>query len=324
MPETRDSVTIDDVHAAGRRLGRLLAPTPTQISNAASETAGVPVLLKLEMFQPIRVFKLRGALNRLTRLHDEGYRGGVVTASAGNHGLAVAYSAQLYSLPATICVPAEANDAKVRAIRRCGAEVVQQGVDFQEALDYALALAQSRGDTFVHAYDDPDVIAGQGTIGLELSAIADRFDSVLLPIGGGGLLGGTALALKTLAPQVRIFGVAMSGADSMVRSLAAGHVVHLPHVHTIADGLSPRSPSERTLDLARRYVDDVVVIEDEDLFRALHLLLFEEHLVVEASGAAPLAALLRHGAARFGQRPALVLTGGNCSDGILRRVAAEM
>lgn len=323
MSKTRSFVSFADIREAQGRLSRYLAPTPLQRSNSASEAAGVPVLLKLEMFQPIRVFKIRGALNRLTRLHEEGYTGGVVTASAGNHGLAVAYSAQLFGMRATICVPAEANQAKVRAILRCGAQVVAEGVDFQAAVERALQIAEQTGAVFVHAYDNPDVVAGQGTIGLELAERASEFDAVLAPIGGGGLLSGTALALKTLAPHVRVYGVAMAGADSMVRSLQAGHVVQLPEVHTIADGLTPRGPSDLTLGLVQKYVDDVVVIDDEDLYEALHLLLYEEHLVVEPSGATTLAALLRHGAARFGQRPALILSGGNCSDDVLRRVAAQ-
>lgn len=320
--KTKDLVTIDDIRAAKGRISRHLAPTPLQLSSSLSEAAGVPVLLKLEMFQPIRVFKIRGALNRLTRLSEEGYHGGVVTASAGNHGLAVAYSAQLYGMQATIFVPEGANQAKVRAIRHCGAEVIERGRDFQAAVEEAIRKSEADGDVFVHAYDDPDVVSGQGTLGLEMAEGPHDFDSVILPIGGGGLLAGTSLALKSLRPDVKVYGVAMSGADSMVRSLAAGHPVQIPEVHTIADGLTPRGPSDLTFSLVQRHVDDVVVIDDEDLYEALHMLLFEEHLVVEPSGATTLAALLRHGAARFGRRPALVLSGGNCSDDILRRVAA--
>ncbi len=313
-------VRLSDVLAAQARLARYLVPTPLQPSVAAREAVGGDVLLKLEMFQPIRVFKIRGALNRILHLREEGHAGGVVTASAGNHGMAVAYAAERFGIPATVCVPRTGNQAKVRAIRRLGARIVAEGEDFQAASDNADRIAVEEGLTFVHAYDDVDVVAGQATLGMELLLQPQPFDSVLLPIGGGGLLGGVSLAIKRHRPEVKVYGIAMSGADSMVRSLAAGRVVALDQVRTIADGLSPRRPSELTLSLVRRYVDDVVVIDDDDLYRALHLLLFEEHLVVEPSGAATLAALMRFGAQRFGQRPIAVLSGGFCADEIVRRV----
>ena len=313
-------VRLSDVLAAQARLARYLVPTPLQPSVAAREAVGGDVLLKLEMFQPIRVFKIRGALNRILHLREEGHAGGVVTASAGNHGMAVAYAAERFGIPATVCVPHTGNQAKVRAIRRLGARIVAEGEDFQAASDNADRIAREEGLTFVHAYDDVDVVAGQATLGMELLLQPQPFDSVLLPIGGGGLLGGVSLAIKRHRPEVKVYGIAMSGADSMVRSLAAGRVVALDQVRTIADGLSPRRPSELTLSLVRRYVDDVVVIDDDDLYRALHLLLFEEHLVVEPSGAATLAALMRFGAQRFGQRPIAVLSGGFCADEIVRRV----
>ncbi len=313
-------VRLSDVLAAQARLARYLVPTPLQPSVAAREAVGGDVLLKLEMFQPIRVFKIRGALNRILHLREEGHVDGVITASAGNHGMAVAYAADRFGIPATVCVPANGNQAKVRAIRRLGARIVAEGEDFQAATDNADRIARDEHLTFVHAYDDVDVVAGQATLGMELLLQPQPFDAVLVPIGGGGLLGGVSLALKRHRPEVKVYGVAMSGADSMVRSLAAGRVVALDQVRTIADGLSPRRPSELTLALVRQYVDDVVVIDDEDLYAALHLLLFEEHLVVEPSGAASLAALMRFGAARFGERPVAVLSGGFCADEIVRRV----
>lgn len=320
MQEETTDVSLADVMAAQERLSRFLAPTPLQESTAASEAVGGGVLLKLEMFQPIRVFKIRGALNRVLRMRAAGLAPGVITASAGNHGLAVAYSANRFDLQATICVPRGGNQAKVRAIGRLGARIIEEGEDFQAAVENARRIQQAEGLTFIHAYDDPDVIAGQGTLGLELTQQGGDFDAVLIPIGGGGLLGGAALAIKERMPRTKVFGIAMSGADSMARSLAAGEVVALEAVHTIADGLAPRSPSAATLRLAQRYVDDVVVIDDQDLFAALRLLLYEEHLVVEPSGAATLAALMRYGAARFGRRPIAVLSGGFCADDVLGQV----
>jgi len=313
-------VRLSDVLAAQARLAPYLVPTPLQPSPAAREALGGEVLLKLEMFQPIRVFKIRGALNRILHLRQDGHSGGVITASAGNHGMAVAYAAERFALPATVCVPEGANQAKVRAIRRLGARIVAAGEDYQAASEHADRIARDEGLTYVHAYDDVDVVSGQATLGMELLVQPQPFDAVVVPIGGGGLIGGVALAIKRHRPEVRVYGVAMSGADSMVRSLAAGRVVSLPEVRTIADGLAPRRPSERTLSLVQRYVDDIFVIDDEDLYRALHLLLFEEHLIVEPSGGAALAALMRHGVRRFGQRPVAVLSGGFCADDVLRRV----
>ncbi len=313
-------VRLSDILAAQARLARYLVPTPLQPSVAAREAVGRDVLLKLEMFQPIRVFKIRGALNRILHLREEGHSGGVITASAGNHGMAVAYAAERFGMAATVCVPASGNQAKVRAIRRLGARIIAEGADFQAAMDNATRIARDEQLTFVHAYDDVDVVAGQATLGMELLLQPQPFDAVLVPIGGGGLLGGVSLAIKRHRPDVKVYGVAMSGADSMVRSLDAGRVVALDEVRTIADGLSPSHPSELTLSLVQRFVDDVVVIDDEDLYGALHLLLFEEHLVVEPSGAATLAALMRFGPGRFGQKPVAVLSGGFCADEVVRRV----
>jgi threonine dehydratase len=300
-------VTPAMVEEAWALLGAELPPTPTFPSPGLSETVGVEVWVKFEVFQPIRTFKVRGAWTRLRRAVAEGDRRPVVTASAGNHGLAVAYAARRQGRPATVYVPVGANAAKVAAIRAEGATVVAVGRDYQEAA--AAACRERPDDLFVHAFDDPWVIAGQGTTALELVRQAD-VDTVFVAVGGGGLIGGMALWLKSHRPDVRVVGVEMRGADAMARSLAQGRVVELPGVATIADGLAPRAVSERTRILAERYVDELLLIDDDALWPAMDLYLTKERVLAEPSGAASLAGLLaRPDLVR--RRAAVVLSGGN-------------
>jgi threonine dehydratase len=303
-------VTLAMVEEAKALLAAELPPTPTFFSPSLSRLAGVPVYVKYEIFQPIRAFKVRGALAHLLHRARQGIRDrAVVAASAGNHGLAVAYAARRLGLRAAIYVPKDANAAKVAAIRWEGAEVVATGSDFQEALQ--AALAEHPQAAFVHPFDDPWVIAGQGTLALEALSQAS-FDTVFLAVGGGGLLGGAGLAFKEHEPQMRVVGVEMRGADSLARSLAAGRLVALERVSTIADGLAPRSVSERTLTLARRYMDELVLLDDADLWRAMRLCLSEERVLTEPSGAASLAGLLAR-PDLVGRAALVVLSGGNAT-----------
>lgn len=301
---------------------RHFAPTPVLTApRLAARVGAAEVILKLDIATPIRTFKLRGALNKIETLEAAGAAGGVVTASAGNHGLAVAWAARAAGRPAVICVPEGANPQKVAAIAATGARVVQHGVDYQAAFEHCVELGRREGLHLVHAYDDPAVIAGQGTVGLELAAqLPEPVDAVLVGVGGGGLISGLAVALKHLWPGVRVIGVQPEGADSMARSLAAGCIAALDQVRTIADGLGARHPGQWTFALSRRYVDEVVRVSDDDLWAAMAVLLQEERQVVEPAGAAGTAALLRYGAARFGRRVAVVLSGANIADAVLARV----
>ena len=312
-------VTPADVERAARDLRPYLSPTPLQYSRAFTDKARCHVHLKIESIQPIRAFKVRGALTKLIRMTEEQRAAGVITASAGNHGLGVAYAAAAFKAPATVYVPESANPFKVEAIRRLGARVVPAGRNYNGAYLEALAAQKDSGATFVHAYDDPDVVAGQGTIATELLSDLADFDTVLVPIGGGGLIGGIALYLKSRQPGIKIIGVEPLGADAMSRSLRAGSIVTLDRVSTIADGLAASAPGKLTFELARRYVDDVIVVEETEMLRAIRLLFEWEHLLAEPAGAAALAALLYHHRPTPNERVVVILSGGNVTDEVMLR-----
>lgn len=298
---------------------RFFPPTPLLEARRLSQRFGTPVSLKLDCFTPIRTFKLRGALVKMQALADDGAPGAVVTASAGNHGLAVARAARLFGRAATVVVPMGANPQKVEAIQAEGATVIHHGVDYQAAFEHCQALAHARGDTVVHAYDDPHIIAGQGTLGLELPTC----DTFLCGIGGGGLIAGVATVLKTVRaaqhPGVRVIGVQPEGADSMARSMEQRRIVSLEQVKTIADGLGARHPGPLTFELTQRHVDQVVRVSDDALMEALRVLLLEERVVAEPAGVAGLAALMQQPSLAKGH-VIIGITGGNISDGILARV----
>jgi threonine dehydratase len=312
-------ITPSSVERAARELAAYLPPTPLQYSRAFTHKAGCHVHIKIESIQPIRAFKVRGALTKIMRLHPEKGSAGVITASAGNHGQGVAYAAAVFKIPATVYVPETANQLKVEAIRRLGATVVPAGRNYNDAYLEAMRHQEQGGATFVHAFNDPDVIAGQGSIAVELVNDLEHFDTVLVPIGGGGLIGGIAMYLKQKRPGVRVIGVEPAGADGMRRSLEAGRVVTLDRVNTIADGLAASAPGQLTLELAQRYVDEVVLVQDDEMLRAIRLLFEWEHLLAEPAGAAALAALLYHYSPAPNERVVVVLSGANVTDEVMIR-----
>lgn len=311
-------ISLPAFHQAEAVVRRFFPPTPALPAPRLSRAVGAQVTLKLDTMTPTRTFKARGAL---VKLHHLAGAAGVITASAGNHGMSVAYAARVCGRPATVCVPAGANPQKVEAIAALGARVVTAGRDYFEAYQACLEIARAEGLTVVHAYDDPQVIAGQGTLGLELAA-AGPFDAVLCGVGGGGLLAGVAGALAQVQPGARVYGVQPEGADSMARSLAAGEIVTLERVDTIADGLGARAPGAWTFALARRYAAGVVRVSDADLMAAMRFLVREERLIAEPAGAAGVAALLRHGAEPFGREICVLVTGANIADAVLAQVLA--
>src|ERR1700730_16982957 len=312
-------VTPADVDQAAKDLRSYLPPTPLQYSRAFSDKARCHVHLKIESIQPIRAFKVRGALNKLIRMTDEQRAAGVIPASAGNHGLGVAYAAATFKAPATVYVPEAANQFKVEAIRRFGARVIAAGRNYNGAYVEALAAQQESGATFVHAFDDPEVVAGQGTIATEILSDLEEFDTVLVPIGGGGLIGGIALYLKSKKPGTKVIGVEPVGADAMSRSLRAGSIVTLDRVSTIADGLAASAPGKLTFDLAERYVDEVLLVEETEMLRAIRLLFEWEHLLAEPAGAAAIAALLYHYRPSPNEKVVVVLSGANVTDEVMIR-----
>ena len=253
------------------------------------------------------------------RIPREQRPAGVITASAGNHGMGVAYAAATFGLPATVFVPESANRLKVEAIKRLGASVASAGHNYNAAYQEALRVQADTGATFVHAYDDPHVVAGQGTIGLEILADLGDVDTVIVPIGGGGLIGGIALYVKERKPGVRVVGVEPAGADAMHRSLAAGRIVTLERVDTIADGLAASAPSALTLDLAARYVDEIVIVQEDEMVHAIGRLFEWEHLLAEPAGAAAAAALLDRHKPAPDEKVVVLLSGANVTDEVMLR-----
>ena len=269
--------------------------------------------MKLESVQPVRSFKVRGALNRVIEMSPGERSAGVITASAGNHGLGVAHAARAFGMAATIHVPEPANPLKVEAIERLGARVVRGGLNYQEAFELAVTARDSSGATLIHAYDDPAVIAGQGTVAVELLSQLGGFDAILVPVGGGGLISGIACYLKARRPDVRVIGVEPAGADAMTRSLQAGVITRLERVDTIADGLAASAPGALTFDLVRTLVDEMIAVSEDEMLGAVRLYFEWEHLLAEPAGAASMAALLNHCRFGAGERVVVVLSGANIS-----------
>jgi threonine dehydratase len=307
----RTGPTLADIEAARGRIGGLARVTPVFASETLSRRSGRPVVLKAENLQRTGSFKIRGAVNKIATLADAERAAGVVTASAGNHGQAVALAAREAGVAATIFMPEDAPMAKVDATRSYGAEVVLVGEGYDEANVAALERVEA-GATLVHAFEDETVIAGQGTLGLELAEQIDELETLVVPIGGGGLASGSALALKELRPEVRIVGVQAATCAPFAGAEPSGH--------TIADGIAVKKPGELTRRILAERLDDVVVVSDPEIAQAIVVLLERVKLVVEGAGAASVAALLAGKVAGSGPACAL-LSGGNIDATLLIEVA---
>lgn len=312
-------VTAEAIERAAADLHAHLSLTPLQYSRAFTAKAGCHVYLKIEGIQPTRAFKVRGGLNKLMGLRPEERAAGVITASAGNHGLGVAYAAQAFRIPATVYVPDGANPLKVQAIKRMGSRVVQFGRSYDDAYGEALRAQETSGSIFVHAFDDPAVVIGQGTVAVELLEQLPAIDTVLVPVGGGGLIAGIAQYVKTRRPSVRVIGVEPAGADALTRSLAAGELVTLDRVETMADGLAAKTPGRIALSIASACVDLMITVEETEMLRAIRLFFEWEHLLAEPAGAAALAALLYHYAPEASERVVVLLSGANVADEVMLR-----
>jgi threonine dehydratase len=253
---------LEPLREAQARISGSVHRTPIVSSRTLSERVGQAVFLKCENLQKTGSFKVRGALNRVLELDDEARSRGVVTVSAGNHAQAVAWAAARTGTSATVVMPANASPTKARASEGYGAEVILQGT-IMEAFDLAREVARDRGATFLHAFDDPHIVAGQGTVGLEILEELPDPTTVVVPVGGGGLISGIALAAANLAPDARVFGVEPHGACAMRKSLDVGSAVHLESVDTVADGLGAPMAGELTFEVVRRHVEDVVLVSDD-------------------------------------------------------------
>ncbi len=314
-------ITLQDVQSARARLGRAIYHTPCPVSVTLSKLCGCHTYFKLENLQMTGSFKERGALNRLLQLSDAEKRAGVVAASAGNHAQGVAHHATRLGIRSVIVMPKQTPLIKVSNTRDLGGEVILHGANYDEALALARQLAQEQGFTFVHAFDDDAVIAGQGTIGLELLEEEIKFDAVVVPIGGGGLISGLAVAMKTLQPDIRIIGVEPEHAASMRAALLAGQPTEITIEPTIADGLAVKRAGARTLEVVQQYVDEVVSVSEEEIASAILKLLEIEKTVVEGAGAASLAAVLFHKVAGLEEKNvAIVVCGGNIDPNLLSKI----
>ena len=304
-------ITLEDIERAQARIGSSIVRTPFDRSLTLSATTGVELFLKCENQQFTASFKERGALNRLLDLTAEERRRGVIAMSAGNHAQAVSYHGKRLGIPTTIVMPRTTPNPKVTQTRAHDAEVILHGSEFDETREFTRTLARERNLTLVHPYEDPAVIAGQGTIALEMLDVVDRLDTLLVPVGGGGLISGIAIAAKGRDPSIEVVGVQCE------RYPAAHHAFHgldasdVPDHDTVADGIAVKSPGMLTMGLIRRFVDDMVLVREQDVEQAIFMLAEIEKTVVEGAGAAGVAALLRHAARFRGCRVATVLCGGN-------------
>jgi threonine dehydratase len=313
-------IPIDRIRAARRRANGIVKTTPLDLSATFSELCKRQIYLKLENLQKTGAFKVRGALNKIQVLEPAARARGVITASAGNHAQGVAYAARIAGVPVTVVMPETASFSKVSATAGYGARVVLAGRDYSEAYAKAVELAEQQQATFIHAFDDPEVIAGQGTLGLELLDQLPDVDTVVVPVGGGGLLAGVISALRGAGCRARVVGVQAAGASSLAPSLRAGSRVELTSVDTIADGLATRSIGPIPFEIIRAGIDQAVEVSDAEIADAVLLLLERAKTVVEGAGAVGLAACLAGRVPKDAAKVAVIISGGNIDTNLLDRI----
>src|SRR5256712_9628431 len=272
-----------EIEAAAQRISGVASRTPLIESPALSRRFGRKVYLKLECFQPIRVFKIRGAYNKISQLPSKN----IVAVSSGNHGIAVAYSSRLLGKKCTVILPETAVQEKVNTIIEYGAEAIKYGKYTTDRDAKAKEIVSKTGATLVHPFNDSDIIAGQGTCGLEIANQPDDFDSVIVPVGGGGLISGISTAIKSLRPETKVYGVEPQGAPKLQAALKAGKIVTFDSPKSIADGLIPSAVGDLTLEACKKNVDGIYTVSDDEILAAMKLLIREAHIFPEPSGAAP-------------------------------------
>ena len=311
-------LTLDNVYRAGYVLKEVVRKT--DVIYAPKLVPGADIFLKTENLQVTGSFKVRGAYYKMSKLTAEEKARGVIACSAGNHAQGVALAAQKNGIKAVICLPDGAPISKVEATKSYGAEVcLVEGV-YDDAYRRALELRDEKGYTFIHPFNDPDVIAGQGTIALELIEQLDKIDAVLVPIGGGGLIAGVAYTLKTLKPDIKVYGVQAAGAPSMANSVKDGKIIRLPSVSTIADGIAVKEPGDLTYELCSKYVDEILTVSDDEISAAILALMEQHKLVTEGAGAVAVAAAMFKKVDLQGKKAVCLLSGGNIDVTILSRV----
>lgn len=316
-----ERLTLADVHEARYRLAGVIKPTPLEYSRTISELLGSQVFFKMENLQRTGSFKIRGAYNKLFRLPDASR--GVVAASAGNHAQGVALAAARRGVPATVVMPCNAPRNKICATAGYGARVVLAGRDYWDACRTAARIAEDSGALLVPAFEDPDVIAGQGTIGFEILERLPDIDAVLVPMGGGGLISGIGLVIKTLKPGTRVIGVAARAAPALFLSRRAGGLREIPVLPTLADGIAVKRPGKLNFRYIQEFVDDIVLVDEPEIAQAILLILSRAKVVVEGAGAVGLAALLAGRVNLHGRKLAVVLSGGNIDAAAIAGVALK-
>jgi len=315
--------TLLDVLAARKRIQSYLAKTPLREYSALSEAVGCEVFVKHENHQPTCAFKIRGGINLVSQLGADERLKGVVTASTGNHGQSIALACRMFGVKATVCVPRNPNPDKVRAIRSYGAEIVEEGVDFEEAKNNAEGLALERGARYVHSGNEPHLIAGVGTIGLEMVEDQPDLDVVIVPIGGGSGASGVSTVYKAMSPGTRVIGVQAEEAQSVYQSWRSGRMESTGKSKTFADGLATRSAFELPLEIMRKNLDGFVLVSEEEMRAAIRLYVGKAHTIAEGAGAASLAAAVKMRGELRGKRVGVVLSGGNLTVEMLRDILAN-
>lgn len=312
-------LTLKDIHRAADEIRGKVIRTPLLDARDIAGDLGCGLFLKLENFQLTHAFKIRGNMNKIRHLQGR-CPNGVITASSGNHGQGLALAAALSKIPAKIVLPEASPQTKRDAIVGYGAELVIHGSDYHAASEYAHALAEAEGRTYVHSFDDPEIMAGQGTIGLEILEDLPEVEMVFAPIGGGGLISGLLIAIKETHPSVRVIGVQTTAFASMVESVRQGRCASVPEGKTIADGVSVRRPGELPVEIVRKYIDDIWLVDDADIRAAMKLLIERVKIIPEPAGAVTLAGLLTHRDQIAGKKIAAVVSGGNVDNDLLKEI----
>ena len=303
---------VEKIFAAKKRLENVAVNTPFSYAPFLSEIHQGDVFLKKENLQVTGAFKIRGAFNKIATLSQEQRESGVIAASAGNHAQGVALSASKFGIRAVIVMPESTPLTKVNGVKGYGAEVILAGINYDEAYAYAKEYAKDHSLTFVHPFEDEEVIAGQGTIGLEILENCEDLDAVIIPAGGGGLISGVSLAIKSLSPKTKVIGVSASGAPALKESFDKKEPIDSLSVRTIADGIAVRDTSPVTLEYMLQYVDEMVSVDDEEIANAILFLLEKQKLVVEGAGAVGVAAIMHNKIPELqGKKIAIILSGGN-------------
>jgi threonine dehydratase len=320
----KDIPTLQDIITAEKLMDKaVVRKTPLLKSNTFSSMARTNIFLKMESFQKTGSFKVRGAYSKINSLTVAQCKSGVVAASAGNHAQGVAYAAQKRKIRCNIVMPKNASPAKVAATRSYGANVILSGNTYDESWETACSLSSENGYSIIHAFDDSVVIAGQGTIGLELIEDLKDIDTIYLPLGGGGLASGVCIAIKSKRPDVKIIGVESSQFPAMKKSLEKGRLCHIDGGFSIADGISVKSPGELTFEICSKYLDDVVTVDDVAIVETMFTLMEREKMVVEPAGAASLAYVLSSGKIKNNQNIISILSGGNIDMYLLGQIVSK-